>query len=232
MTEKPMGTKRPTRRERERMARRQLIINAARKVFSYRGFSEAKLEDVAELAEFGKATLYGYFPTKEALFESVLEDSFGNMKRIAAETLAGDVPLETKLRQFVRGEMEYFYHNPESLHLMMRESHHLRGANPMLRMMPDMLTILTVSIEREQRREGGLMEADPIDLAMLLLNMLFGQVMARLHRHLCRAGAENVMKNDKTIEEFFENLRGAEADQEVERATALICRVYLHGTRQ
>lgn len=225
-------TTQPTRRERERLARRQLILDAALKVFAYKGFSDAKLDDVAELAEFGKATLYSYFPTKEALFESVLEAAFTKVKEIAEEAFAGETPFEDRLERFIENEMLHFYSNPESLFLMMSEAHHLRGANPMLRLMPDLLAILITNIEAEQKRKHMLAKADPTDLAMLLLNMLFGQYMARIYRHLIDEGVEGVMKDEKNVQTFLEQLRKGDLKKEIATATTLIHTVYLHGTVQ
>lgn len=219
----------PTRKERERMARRQLIVDAALKVFAYKGFSDAKLEDVAELAEFGKATLYSYFPTKEALFQNVLETSFSRVRAITEEAFTGDEPFERKLARFISEAMGHFYHNPESMRLMMSESHQLRGANPMLRLMPDLLAIITSSIEREQKRKVLMTDAAPMDLAMLLLNMLFGQYMARIYRNLCKEHEENV-RDEKSMQAFLERMRSSDLETEIASAISLIHRVYLHGT--
>ncbi len=221
-----------TRRERERLARRQLILDAALKVFAYRGFTDTKLDDVAELAEFGKTTLYSYFPTKEALFESVVEDAFMKFKAIAEEAFATDEPFERQLERFIRGELEHFHLSPWSLHLLMSESHHLRGANPMIRMMPGLLAVLTTAIEREQRERRMMPGADSIDLALMLMNMLFGQCMARVYRRLCDKGMENVLKDATGLEEFLGDLRKGDLEQEIARASALIHAVYLHGTTE
>src|SRR4051812_17875401 len=99
------GSDAPTlsRRERERLTRRQEIIEAARTVFARKGFKDATLDDVAELAEFGKGTLYNYFENKDALFASVLQDSFDNVMGIASAALGADVTFEQKIDRFVSG---------------------------------------------------------------------------------------------------------------------------------
>jgi AcrR family transcriptional regulator len=50
------------------------ILNAALDVFAARGFSAAKLDEVAERAGVSKGTLYLYFESKEDLFRSVVRD--------------------------------------------------------------------------------------------------------------------------------------------------------------
>jgi AcrR family transcriptional regulator len=48
-----------------------LILDAARKVFSEKGFFEARLEDIAVASGFSKAALYSYYVDKEEIFMSL-----------------------------------------------------------------------------------------------------------------------------------------------------------------
>ncbi len=59
------------RKERERLQRRNEILEAAEKVFFSRGIEKATMDDVAEEAELSKGTLYLYFKSKEDLHMSV-----------------------------------------------------------------------------------------------------------------------------------------------------------------
>jgi AcrR family transcriptional regulator len=54
-----------------RDAKTSLILDAARKVFSEKGFFEARLEDIAAAAGFSKAALYTYYADKEEIFMSL-----------------------------------------------------------------------------------------------------------------------------------------------------------------
>ena len=80
----------PGRREREREARRRAMLAAALVVFGEKGFDGATLDEVAEKAEFGKGTLYNYFPGgKDELYLTLFEDVVaGNLHRVVDETLA------------------------------------------------------------------------------------------------------------------------------------------------
>ena len=55
------------RKEREKLQRRKDIIDAAEKVFFSRGFESATMDEIAEMAELSKGTLYLYFKSKEDL---------------------------------------------------------------------------------------------------------------------------------------------------------------------
>ncbi len=59
------------RKEREKEQRREAIIDSAEKVFFKKGFSAATMDEVAELAELSKGTLYLYFKSKEDLLLAV-----------------------------------------------------------------------------------------------------------------------------------------------------------------
>ncbi len=52
--------------------KRARVVQAALDVFSRRGFHAATMEEIAQQAQIAKGTIYLYFPTKDALFSSVL----------------------------------------------------------------------------------------------------------------------------------------------------------------
>ena len=60
------------RKERERLYRQNLIIDAAQKVFMNKGFETATMDDIAEEAEFSKGSLYSYFQSKNELCLSIV----------------------------------------------------------------------------------------------------------------------------------------------------------------
>lgn len=220
---------RPTRKEKERQARRQLIMDAALVVFAYKGFHEAKLDDVAERAEFGKATLYSYFATKEALFEAVLEDVFGRLVARAQEAFGSEGSFQERLTRYVTGEITTYYGRPESLHLMMGEASHLRGANPMIRLMPQLIDIIGNAIEEEQRNGSIRSDYDPRELATILHNMVFAQFLARINRLLTEKGIELSDYDDDKLRELMEQIKTVEVDREVSHATTLIRTIFLNG---
>jgi AcrR family transcriptional regulator len=59
------------RKEREKLQRRNNIIEAAEKTFFTKGFENSTMDDVAEAAELSKGTLYLYFESKEELFSEI-----------------------------------------------------------------------------------------------------------------------------------------------------------------
>jgi AcrR family transcriptional regulator len=61
-------------RERKKRRTRQLISETARGLFAERGFDRVTVAEIARSAEVSLQTVFNYFPTKEGLFFSGLED--------------------------------------------------------------------------------------------------------------------------------------------------------------
>lgn len=57
--------------------RRQAIVAAAWEVFKENGFERTTMSDISDRVGGSKATLYGYFQSKEQLFAAVLEQVVG-----------------------------------------------------------------------------------------------------------------------------------------------------------
>jgi AcrR family transcriptional regulator len=64
----------PGLRERKKQQTRRLIADTARRLFAERGFEAVTVAAVAREAEVAEKTVFNYFPTKEDLFYSRLEE--------------------------------------------------------------------------------------------------------------------------------------------------------------
>ncbi|MDT3700857.1 MAG: TetR/AcrR family transcriptional regulator, partial [Thermincola sp.] len=53
--------------------KRKKILKAAVKVFSQKGFHAAKVDEIAQLADVGKGTVYEYFSSKEEVFQEMFK---------------------------------------------------------------------------------------------------------------------------------------------------------------
>lgn len=114
------------RKEREKLLRRRDILEAARSVFSEKGFQTATMDEIAERAELSKPTIYLYFDSKEDLYTSIaLEDSYKVVERLK-ESLASDTGLIEKWRSVYLAFLEHCIENPEyvsiSQHILAPES--------------------------------------------------------------------------------------------------------------
>ena len=60
-----------SRKERERLRRKEDIIRAAKKLFAEKGYKNTSMNAIAKKADFSKRTLYQYFENKSDLYLSV-----------------------------------------------------------------------------------------------------------------------------------------------------------------
>lgn len=61
-----------SRKETERKARQKMILDGALRVFKSKGLEHSTMDEIANEAEFGKATIYYYFKSKEDIFNTIL----------------------------------------------------------------------------------------------------------------------------------------------------------------
>lgn len=73
------------RRERERAQRADAILQAAWRVAGEHGWVTFSVERVAEVAELGRATIYSYFDSLEALVLAMAEDALERLSTRVAE---------------------------------------------------------------------------------------------------------------------------------------------------
>ena len=83
-----------------RDAKEKIIIDAAEDIFANVGFSNAKMEEIAEKAKMSKGSLYFYFDTKDNLYMAVAYRAIqllNNMLRGAVEEHKSSTGLESVL---------------------------------------------------------------------------------------------------------------------------------------
>jgi len=98
--EAPGGTERKLRADARR--NRDKVLAAARAEFSEHG-REAQMDDIARRAGVGVGTVYRHFPTKEALIEALVIDSFQAIAAQARAALEVEDPWEAFTSVLWRG---------------------------------------------------------------------------------------------------------------------------------
>jgi AcrR family transcriptional regulator len=66
-------TVKPTLRERQAEATRQLLVSEARELFTERGYAGTSIEEIIQRAGVARGALYHHFPGKDALFRAVYD---------------------------------------------------------------------------------------------------------------------------------------------------------------
>jgi AcrR family transcriptional regulator len=110
------------RREKERQQRRELLLEAAARVFGRKPFDEASMQEVAAEAEIGMQGLYEHFPSKQVLYEQIMQERAEAFHARAEATLAEapDSPLE-RMRILAEVYADSFQDRPFSLPTFVRD---------------------------------------------------------------------------------------------------------------
>jgi TetR/AcrR family transcriptional repressor of lmrAB and yxaGH operons len=157
-------------------AKRARIVNAARSLFSRKGFEETSLEDIGKDSSLGKASLYYYFPDgKESIFAAAVQVDVGDLFQTLTNHLSkAHTPVE-RLRAYLRQRVLLFhaqalrYGMAEEVRaeLMARAERELRGH------FEAELTLLEHLI-RDGVAEGSLRPLDPHIGARILQSAIKG----------------------------------------------------------
>ncbi|MCK4923651.1 MAG: TetR/AcrR family transcriptional regulator [Spirochaetes bacterium] len=93
--------------------KRRLIMQAALKVFSKKGYSPTALDEIAQEAGIAKGTLYLYFKDKEDLISSTLMYVLDDLKYRMIEAIPENLPAVETLERIVLFMFQYFAENNE-----------------------------------------------------------------------------------------------------------------------
>jgi AcrR family transcriptional regulator len=165
----------PGRRERRKEVTRRELLVAGRKLFSEKGLYDCRVEEITQLADIGKGTLYQYFGSKEELVFAVVRAGFLDLDRRAAERARGLERFEDIVMALVESHLDFFSENRDLLKIF----HQVRGIlkfnrpewRPLRRILDGHLERLARELERDgSRRRLGHARARE------LANLIFGSV--------------------------------------------------------
>ncbi len=88
------------------------MLEAAQSVFAERGFGQSTLDEIASRAEFGKGTIYNYFPGgKEEMLFALLDQLYNGLIELI-ESHFGEskngIPFRDQVRDFLTPNVLFF----------------------------------------------------------------------------------------------------------------------------
>lgn len=86
---------------------RLFILEAAEKVFSQRGYTQSTMDEIADEAQFSKATLYRYYKSKSDIFMGVIVSSFADVLAELETIRSKEKEAGDKLRELIRIVLDY-----------------------------------------------------------------------------------------------------------------------------
>lgn len=104
-----------SRKERERLERREVILDVAENTIVKHGFDNATMDEIAEKAEVAKGTLYNHFESKSHIYIAICERGSSKLNDQMGKVLSKDLSglkmveeLGTTYLNFIEQNPQYF----------------------------------------------------------------------------------------------------------------------------
>ncbi len=102
--------------------KRRIILNAAVRVFSQKGFHRCRISDIASEAQVAYGLVYHYFENKEEILNSIFDENWGMLTKVI-ETVdeQPDHSLEDKLKAMVDFILDAYRLVPDVIQVVVME---------------------------------------------------------------------------------------------------------------
>ena len=162
---------------------RRNILEIATDEFANKGFSGARVDDIAARTDTSKRMIYYYFGDKEGLFVAVLEQAYARIRQIEGTLNLDHLEPELALRALVGFTFDYQNANENFIRLVMVENIH-KGAHLARSQTIGDVNVPAIATLRDiyrRGREAGVFRGglDEVDLHMSISALCFFNVANR-----------------------------------------------------
>jgi TetR/AcrR family fatty acid metabolism transcriptional regulator len=161
---------------------RARILQAARALFSRRGYFQSRVSDIAVAADMSQGNIYWYFSSKEEILKAVLQDGFEAVDAVLREAKAHPGSGAEKVAYAVERYMALTQERADFFPILMSVLAH--GGEPFLRELGfDMAKIgegyhrHLSTILTQARAEGTVRDVEPNALAMFFFAFFNGLII-------------------------------------------------------
>lgn len=159
------------------------ILTVATEEFADKGFSGARIDEIAERTDTSKRMIYYHFGSKEGLYRSVLEAAYGGIRSTEAVAELGDLPPLEALARLTEITFDYHLQHPEFVRLVMNENIQRGTVIATLdstRSRNDSVIAMLGRLIERGVAEGVFRDGiDPLDLHMTMSSMAFYNISNR-----------------------------------------------------
>jgi TetR/AcrR family transcriptional regulator, cholesterol catabolism regulator len=164
-----------TRKSEDRRSRRHdVILHAASRLFSSRGYHATSMQDIADAVGILKGSLYHHFESKEAILHRIVAEPIARLHRTVGEIAESRGPAAPKLERAAAAHVQAFHDHYPHLFVYLRETESVRqrlGDTDALG--PRDYERLWVDIVRDGMKAGELRaDLDPTVVVYGMLGML------------------------------------------------------------
>ena len=155
--------------------RRALILATTRDVFAEQGFRRAEVKTIAQRAGVGKATIYRFFPSKDALLLTVVEENLTAIRDLVLGELLNGAPPLQRLENVCRAVARFLESERDFSRLLIQEAGEFLGPiqQRYLRLVEDNLPVADAFFN-ELRNDGYFVALSTRDTILMMVNLLVG----------------------------------------------------------
>jgi AcrR family transcriptional regulator len=151
------------------------ILAAAVKEFMEKGYSGARINEIAKRAGANKRMLYHYFGDKEALYLAVLEGAYVAIRSAESKLhLADHDPVEG-IRELALFTWRYFIEHPEFLSLLQTENlmkaRHLKRSARIFDLHSPLVAVISDLLKRGTAKGVFRADADPVKVYVSIASL-------------------------------------------------------------
>jgi len=166
-----------SRKEREYLARRADILQAAEKLFAGRGFHGATMSDLADLSEFSVGTLYNFFKSKEEVYYTLILGKFDLLQVRLNEEVNKNPAGLSQIRALIETCLLFFQENRGFFQIFIQERSALESSvgaagGEELRKKYLAYIDLVAKVMAKAIEKGDIQDLNPQELAYSLVGML------------------------------------------------------------
>lgn len=161
----------------------KVILEAALKVFTEKGFAATRMDDIAKEAKINRALLHYYFRSKDKMFDLIFAQRISEFLSGIAQQMFSEKPLREKISGIVEHEINMLSAHPHLPIFIFQELaqnpnriiEHARnaGAHP-----GSLLKKFSLQV-KEEVKKGTIREIDPVHLLMNLMAMAIYPFIAK-----------------------------------------------------
>ena len=147
------------------------IMAAARSVFGAKGFADATVDEIAQVAGVAKGTLYLYYRSKRAIYLAAVRSGLEELLDVLRQRLDEAATVEDRIRAFVQTRLTYFDEHRDFFRIYYSEFTNLLNVVPASqRFVRDMyfqqIQMLAAAIGSADR--GAMRPLDPAKVALVI----------------------------------------------------------------
>lgn len=146
---------------------RRAVLRAAEEAFAKVGYAGARMDDIAARVGIRRASLVYYFRDKQALYQALLDDLFGDLGGRYEAALAEAGPLTEQMLRCIDVWAEHVEARPSLLRITLWEMARVTASEPgelAPRVQP--LVQRLADLVRVGRRAGVFRDVDPVGFVM------------------------------------------------------------------